>query len=107
MKYAIVSDIHANPAAFEMVLADAKSQKADLVLIAGDLFDIGYASEQTLELIIREFERAPECKFVISANDHNLKRHTRLLTISYKYFNKVNSICQRARLTKDRMNVII
>lgn len=56
---------------FTSMMMYAKSQRADLVLIAGDLFDIGYASEQTLELIIREFERAPECKFVISAGNHD------------------------------------
>ena len=56
---------------FTSMMMYAKSQRADLVLIAGDLFDIGYASEQTLDLITREFERAPECRFVISAGNHD------------------------------------
>ncbi len=56
---------------FTSMMMYAKSQRADIVLIAGDLFDIGYASEQTLDLITREFERAPECRFVISAGNHD------------------------------------
>ena len=56
---------------FTSMMMYAKSQKADLVLIAGDLFDIGYASEQTLDIITREFEKAPECRFVIAAGNHD------------------------------------
>ncbi len=37
MKYAIISDVHANPAALERVLADAKLCGADKVVCAGDV----------------------------------------------------------------------
>ena len=37
MKYAIISDVHANPAALEKVLADAKLCGADKVVCAGDV----------------------------------------------------------------------
>ena len=50
MKYAIVSDIHANPAAFEMVLADAKSQKADVMICLGDVTGYGYDAVEAYEL---------------------------------------------------------
>ena len=56
---------------FTSMMMYAKSKKTDIVLIAGDLFDVGYASEQTLDIITREFEKAPECKFVISAGNHD------------------------------------
>ena len=36
MKYAIISDIHGNIHAFDAVLADAKEQKADKLLLLGD-----------------------------------------------------------------------
>ncbi len=56
---------------FTSMMMYAKSRKTDIVLIAGDLFDVGYASEQTLDIITREFEKAPECRFVISAGNHD------------------------------------
>ena len=40
MKYAIISDIHANPAALERVLADAERCGAEKVVCAGDV--VGY-----------------------------------------------------------------
>ncbi len=56
---------------FTSMMLYAKTHKADIVLIAGDLFDIAYAGEDTCSIIIREFERMPECKFVISAGNHD------------------------------------
>ena len=56
---------------FTSMMLYARSQRADVVLIAGDLFDTGYAGEDTVSLIMREFEKAPECKFVISAGNHD------------------------------------
>jgi len=42
MKYAIISDIHANPMAFESVLDDIRRQKADRVVCLGDVTGYGY-----------------------------------------------------------------
>lgn len=56
---------------FTSMMLYAKTHKADIVLIAGDLFDVGYAGEDTVSLIMREFERAGECRFVISAGNHD------------------------------------
>ena len=43
---------------FTSMMLYARVQRVDLVLIAGDLFDVEYAGEDTLSLIIREFEKA-------------------------------------------------
>ncbi|MEE1358178.1 MAG: metallophosphoesterase, partial [Clostridia bacterium] len=56
---------------FTSMMLYAKTQKADIVLISGDLFDVGFAGEETVSLIIKEFAKAPECKFVISAGNHD------------------------------------
>ncbi len=56
---------------FTSMMLYAKTHKADIVLIAGDLFDIEYAGEDTLSLIISEFEKMKECRFVISAGNHD------------------------------------
>ncbi|MBQ2863125.1 MAG: metallophosphoesterase [Clostridia bacterium] len=56
---------------FTSMMLYARVQRVDLVLIAGDLFDVEYAGEDTLSLIIREFEKAPECRFVIAAGNHD------------------------------------
>ncbi len=56
---------------FTSMMMYAKTHKADIMLIAGDLFDVEYAGEDTVSLIIREFEKMPECRFVISAGNHD------------------------------------
>ena len=56
---------------FTSMMLYARTHRVDVVLIAGDLFDIGYAGEDTVSLIMREFEKAPECRFVISAGNHD------------------------------------
>ena len=46
MKYAIISDVHANPAALEKVLADAEQCGVEQVVCAGDMVGYGpYPSE--------------------------------------------------------------
>lgn len=56
---------------FTSMMIAAKANRADIVLIAGDLFDNGYAGEQTVALLKDTFLKAPECKFVISAGNHD------------------------------------
>lgn len=43
MRYAIISDIHANPKALEKVLRDAREQCADKVVCLGDV--VGYGPD--------------------------------------------------------------
>ena len=56
---------------FTSMMLYARTQKADIVLISGDLFDVRYAGEDTVDLIIREFSKAPDCRFVICAGNHD------------------------------------
>ena len=50
MKYAIISDIHANPTAFKAVLADARRQKADRIVCLGDVTGYGYDAVESYRL---------------------------------------------------------
>jgi predicted phosphodiesterase len=43
MRYAIISDIHANPVALEVALADARSRQADRIVCLGDV--VGYGPD--------------------------------------------------------------
>ena len=43
MRYAIISDIHANPVALETALADARSHQADRIVCLGDV--VGYGPD--------------------------------------------------------------
>ncbi len=45
--------------------------EADIVLIAGDLFDRKYVTKNTVDLVVREFESLPNTKFVISPGNHD------------------------------------
>ena len=49
----------------------AKRSGADIVLLAGDLFDGNFVSWQTAELVTAAFASAPECRFVISPGNHD------------------------------------
>lgn len=46
-------------------------QKADLVLIAGDLFDRKYVTKNTVDLVVRELGALPEVRFVITPGNHD------------------------------------
>ncbi|MBR4614372.1 MAG: metallophosphoesterase [Kiritimatiellae bacterium] len=43
MRYAIISDVHANPAALEKVLADSARYGVEKVICAGDV--VGYGPD--------------------------------------------------------------
>lgn len=51
MRYAIISDIHANPTALRAVLADALSQKVDEIICLGDCVGYGPLPQQALALV--------------------------------------------------------
>ncbi len=46
-------------------------QKADLVLIAGDLFDRKFITKNTVDLVVREFAGLPDVRFVITPGNHD------------------------------------
>lgn len=51
---------------FQDMMRYVQERKVNAVLISGDLFDIRYATNQTAELLIREFENCSDTIFVIS-----------------------------------------
>ena len=51
MKYAIISDVHANEAALRSVLADARSEGAERVICLGDVVGYGPLPQEALRLV--------------------------------------------------------
>lgn len=58
-------------ATFTSILYYVKEVAADIVLISGDLFDDGYASTETAELLSSQFASLPDCHFVIAPGNHD------------------------------------
>ena len=56
---------------FKSMIESAKHFKADIVLIAGDLFDGKNVTKDTTDLIVSLFASFPECKFMISPGNHD------------------------------------
>lgn len=57
--------------AFSALMMYVKDNGIDLVLIAGDMFEHEYATKETIALVTGEFEKVPECRFVISPGNHD------------------------------------
>ena len=58
MKYAIMSDVHANPRALETALADARAHKCEKFVFAGDVTGYGYDVNAALRLVRENFDVA-------------------------------------------------
>ena len=56
MKYAIMSDAHANPLALKTALADARSLGCEKFIFAGDITGYGYDAKTTLDLVRENFD---------------------------------------------------
>ncbi len=56
---------------FLEMLAFARSEDVSVVLIAGDLFDHGFATAETLSLLCDAFQAMEDCKFVIAPGNHD------------------------------------
>ncbi len=56
---------------FTSMMLYARTNKFDIVLLSGDLFDDGYAGDETVSIMMSEFESAPDIKFVISPGNHD------------------------------------
>lgn len=52
MRFAVLSDIHANPLAFETAIADARTQGADKLICLGDVTGYGYDALSAYELAV-------------------------------------------------------
>ncbi len=58
-------------ATFTSIIYYAKEVAADIVLISGDLFDDGFCTAETAELLCTQFASLPDCRFVISPGNHD------------------------------------
>lgn len=56
MKYAVMSDVHANPAALATALADAEKQGCERFVLLGDITGYGYDAKTALELARERFD---------------------------------------------------
>lgn len=57
--------------AFSSLVLFAKTEKADMVIISGDLFDSGFVTKETTSLLISQFASFPECRFIIAPGNHD------------------------------------
>ena len=57
--------------AFSALMMYVKDNDIDILLIAGDMFEHEYATKETIALAVREFEKVPECRIVISPGNHD------------------------------------
>ena len=56
---------------FSTIMMYAKMKEADLVIIAGDLFDSEFVTRETMSLIVSQFSALPYCRFVITPGNHD------------------------------------
>ncbi len=56
---------------FASIVLLAKSEKADILLISGDLFDSGFVTKETMSLLVSLFSSVPECRFIIAPGNHD------------------------------------
>ncbi len=56
---------------FASAMKYARDKEADIVLIAGDLFDSEFVTRETMELITGQFAENPRCRFVITPGNHD------------------------------------
>lgn len=57
--------------AFSSLLTYVRTNSVDVLLIAGDMFDRGFVTRETLEIVLREFSRVPNCRVIISPGNHD------------------------------------
>ena len=58
-------------ASFMRLMEYIRDREVDVVLISGDLFDTAYATNNTAEILIREFRNCPKTRFVIAPGKHD------------------------------------
>ncbi|MBQ0125894.1 MAG: DNA repair exonuclease [Clostridiales bacterium] len=56
---------------FTSLMMYAKMEKFDIVLLPGDIFDTGFATRETLNLMVSQFVQNPDCRFVIAPGNHD------------------------------------
>ena len=58
-------------ATFSEMMEYAKREGVKIVLIAGDLFDYGFVTKKTADMLVSVFSSCPEVKIVISPGNHD------------------------------------
>ncbi len=56
---------------FSSLMTYARMNGVDIMLIAGDMFDRGFVTRETIALVMREFSRVPSCRIIISPGNHD------------------------------------
>ena len=56
---------------FTSIMMYAKMKEADVVIIAGDLFDSEFVTKETVNLLVSQFAGNPACRFVITPGNHD------------------------------------
>lgn len=56
---------------FSSLILLAKTEKADIMILSGDLFDSGFVTKETTSLLVSQFASVPECRFVIAPGNHD------------------------------------
>lgn len=56
---------------FTSIMLYARTEKVDLMLLPGDIFDTEYVTRDTAALLVKEFEQASGCRFVIAPGNHD------------------------------------
>ncbi len=56
---------------FSSLMTYVRTNHTDILLIAGDLFDRGFVTRETIDIVMREFSRASACRIIISPGNHD------------------------------------
>lgn len=56
---------------FTSLMLYVRTEKIDIMLMPGDIFDTEYVTKDTAALMVKEFEAAPDCRFVIAPGNHD------------------------------------
>ncbi len=57
--------------AFSSLIYWAKTEEADLLLIAGDLFDSPHPTPDAVEFVLSQFRQIPNCRVIITPGNHD------------------------------------
>ncbi len=61
---------------FTSLILYARMEKADMMLLPGDIFDVEYVGRDTVAKVIQQFEQTPDCRFVIAPGNHDPYRES-------------------------------
>ncbi len=56
---------------FSSLMTYIRTNAVDILLVAGDFFDRGFVTRETVSIVMREFSRVPDCKIIISPGNHD------------------------------------